>query len=378
MLKPKRSLQSQESGSRPGLASLDYSGSLDALLYPEERPLSTRGAINTFPCSGQSVSLDWVQGSLRLKDARKVGSYGTPLELVSDVRRLVAFNMDAPEAHFQVEERRNHTFRRLLAGPGGAEIWFDNEDEDGPEVHWKLPGKAARMCGTKGAVSLVSALQRRGASWSRLDGALDDYDKVVSIADALEWSYPDRYGVTRMNKRKPVFEYDRHRNLTVEMFTLGVRGSRQYLRYYNKDLESGGEQKCYRWEMELRDKAAEMLAVQITAAGLDGFGDVVRGRLRQIIDYREPTSIHTERRPLCAWWAILVGDAKKLPGYLPVLDKTFLQSVAWFKDTLAPMVHTFVKGFEGDVEFFYEMIRDGESRIKAKHRRLLASVGVYA
>lgn len=269
-------------------------------------------------------------------------------------------------------EHGSYGYRKGMVGPGGARIWWDAPDR--VDIHASLPGEACRIAGEIALKRYLRHAMAVGAKATRLDLALDDYRRIVSPADVLHaLQGPDR--VTHAQ------QYLTHQGgrvgspeLTGATVYLGAPSSRQRLRVYDKGLESGGEMDCIRWELESRKEAAETLVADLAHRE---WGDVIAGRLVGFVDFRQAAAhSEVERRPRLAWFAELVGLARKASAYLPKAARTVEQVVEWLDRAIGPTLAVAMRFWRGDLGELTRIIREGERRWKPKHEAILAAAGV--
>jgi hypothetical protein len=321
---------------------------------------------------GVLVSGGWLDATMSLEGARKVESVGTYGELVALARMLVAVNMGVRQSEFESAGRQREGYRDYLVGPLQTSIWYGHPER--LDVHIRLPGKACEMMGWDSWLSLVRALTKRGAKFSRLDDALDDYNRTIEPEEMYQImlenkavvSHADWFQLTNPRSR-------RAGNSRGVGLYIGSPESRQRSRHYCKFLESKGKINAVRHEHQLRDEAAQSLALQLTACG-DNWSEVIRGRFVNFVDFRQGEGSHYERRPRCEWWESIVGDAVKVGAYGPVALKSVVQLWGTFRHQYKKMLHVFLTWFGGDLEPLFDMAREGGHNLSARHERLLSEI----
>lgn len=146
---------------------------------------------------------------------------------------------------------------------------------------------------------------------------------------------------------------------------IGAKASRRLLRVYDKGAESLGEIPGTRFELQERDQAADTAASQLSEA--DAIGVVHARRLVGFIDFRTGTGSVT-RRPRAAWYAAVVGEVERLPGYPPARERTAEESAEWLRRATAPTMAALAERGELDIA---SLLADGRRRWQAKHHRLI-------
>ena len=203
----------------------------------------------------------------------------------------------------------------------------------------------------------------------RIDTVLDDYDRVVDMATIYE-----------SVKSGELVSHARHRSWIDEGsvgsyvdtgvgISIGRRTSRQYLRIYDKNLESKGECDAIRWELESHDEAAVAMVARLV---LDDWSTVIASKLVSFVDFREIDSdSNTTRRTRVAWYEQLVSGARKAVGYIWTVPRTALDTLNWVKRQVAPSLAMLMSVSSGSLNWFDDVVRDGRRRLKSKHFRMI-------
>jgi hypothetical protein len=251
-----------------------------------------------------------------------------------------------------------------LLGPverGGARLPHYDEVEhwlDGARLGWSavredaclvVNGRTAAKLGFRGVWLLIKYLRHEcWAKGTRLDVNADDYGREVF--DLARVHEAGRSGaVCGFRIYRPVQEWNvQSGELLGDTAYFGRRGSDgsgRYVRFYDKKLESGGEQDCVRFELEMSQEWAEtafrlIADMQHEEEVLAACGEFLGGA----IEFREASADrqvdrHKERRGVVAWWArcrellgaavVRVGRAKSvLQGRAEYVLKTFGRTLA--------------------------------------------------
>jgi hypothetical protein len=269
-------------------------------------------------------------------------------------------------------------YQRAAAGPGGCRVRWSPGRED---IHAVLPGQWLGAVEPGIMLDILDWVHEH--SWhlrllsdgheiaevavTRLDLSADDFAKVAAPSDvraAVE------AGNVVTHTREGVFYKDRRSG--GETYAIGKRGSRQYLRVYDKAIESGGEVDSVRWELESRDEAA---AGALSCLRLWDWGEVFRSRLVSFVDFRDRTvSERPERCPRLGWFEQLVGDAVKARPYAVVTPVASAEkSLAWLRRQVAPSLAAVHAAAGGDLGMVESLLMEGRSRWKAQHVLIAAS-----
>jgi len=214
-------------------------------------------------------------------------------------------------------------------GPAGAMLFYDDRR---PEVHLKLPGE---FC-----AALTNEQQRSLVVWAhtfcgvaRLDVAVDDErpDRIMPD-DVLAAVESNRELVTHSTERNYTKGLGMKRGATV---TFGRRGSRRYLRCYDKEAQSMGEHVATRWELETRDEAADVLLAALAVT--ENWGALVSDNIASFVDFRDRTaSFNVSECPRSPWFAALVGLVSgKWKPYPPTAPRTIENTRTWLRTQVA-------------------------------------------
>jgi len=263
--------------------------------------------------TGREVSVDWCEASAKHMPVTQA------FELL---RRL--FGKEYGRDGFDV--RRDDEARFDAVGPFGIRVQADRVGQvnsKGDREPWlgvRVPGEACRIVGTDAVLDLVEALEWAGkVKVSRLDLALDDYDRSVTprqfagtcVAGPLDGENVllARAAVTRVKPSS--WEWSRRHG---GCFWLGGRKSARLLRVYDKERESGGAITSVRIELQCRDAFATELTGDLLEARWTKrpLAEVWAEHVVGYVDLRVPKVARSGSAswPRVPWWQRLVGDVK--------------------------------------------------------------------
>lgn len=260
---------------------------------------------------------------------------------------------------------------------GGLVAW-DSTTGDG-RVLVDLPGRACAAMGER-LVPFLGWCSRHGHV-TRLDLALDDrrglltYERLVAAVDAgalVSRARGCKWVVGRVTDDGALAGWTLY---------VGSRNSEGLVRIYDKRAErlerahTATEGSWVRVELECKGSLAEAMAPAVLEHGLA----VVVGELNRRLRFCEPTSDSNRRRwPVAPWWAEFVGSldkgARLTSGEAVPVTVDALIAYLWRQAAPAMAAVTLARG--GDVSWLYELVAEGESRLKPRHMAMLASVGV--
>lgn len=147
----------------------------------------------------------------------------------------------------------------------------------------------------------------------------------------------------------------------------GSAASDQRFRAYDKNLESDGEVDAIRYEMQLRDEAAETMVKALLDAPGD-WGSAMAVRLVSMVDFREPGLVNTASRPRMPWYEELVGGLKRARCYPPEDQRDFADLFEYYWATHAQNIAVIMHRMgEAGME---QLAVEGKRKWREKHRRL--------
>lgn len=222
-----------------------------------------------------------------------------------------------------------------------------------------------------------------GARCSRIDVALDDFDKSISYEQVTEACEAGNFA--RANKFEPlpgVLLRDAKATSAERGWTiyLGSRQSDKFLRYYNKSVESGGEIDSYRWEVEFKGHRAQQVFedyIKFDAFEFDELAPVALSNyIVGAIDFVDRTSgDRLERQEKLDWWEEF---ASRIGSGIRTLTRQckaeISKKIAWIKKSVETSLALLQEavGRAAFDSFFKACIQSGRKRYTKEHEALLA------
>lgn len=254
-------------------------------------------------------------------------------------------------------------YRRQRVGVGGARVLSEGQT---PELHVELSGSACALLGSERMLELLRFVLAT-ARVSRLDLAGDDATRSVLPED-----------LHRAQLRGEMVTHAQRWALLISgglgggsTFSVGTRGSRQFLRAYDKGAESHGEHDVIRFELEFRDEMAQQVCEELTT---HEWGEVWASRLLSFVDFRDRAAHRDSHKcPRMAWWEALVKRGQKWPSYAPVKLVTVEKSRRWIERQVFPALALVLEVDGGPTRWFTEGLEQGERRWSSGHREALAA-----
>jgi hypothetical protein len=271
--------------------------------------------------------------------------------------------------------RRFEASVRSVSGVRGG---YNPPTGDSPgEVYLQIKGKTlARMPQLEVVLVIAYLLHEYSARFTRLDLALDDYDKMIEprlILDAIAAGDCAHF-------RNHSYYESHTRFGTGWTLGFGTRGSPRYLRYYNKQVESKGQVDAYRWELELHDELAREYSQMLADCLCEDFeslaSQLISKTVLGAVDFVDRAS--GDRLSRCSrldWWQKfldLVEGGLRLSLSAPT--RTLEKTLSWIDrqvQTSLAMIADFLgrSSFDRWVE---DQLRNGRKRYDAFHERIIS------
>lgn len=232
-------------------------------------------------------------------------------------------------------------------------VYYDTEDGQNKGVNVSVPAHGLEYLFKSFSVSSVADMLKiiidRGGKISRCDFCYDDISKTFMPLDYFVWW---QNGQFKSKFRVAHFDHGADGGTT---FSLGNRAGLRFLRIYDKEIESGGENKSVRYEFEFHSYTADSIARSIVS-GSNEF---------RFIDFLESMFIIIEntgkkqkcRENILGEWENWVLNLKfseeivKIPTNLP--PKDLEKSIGWFEvycvKTLAKMFMLFGEDYVKEI-----------------------------
>lgn len=337
-------------------------------------PYSNTGVGHTLE-SGMRACLDWVQATLFEENLKFV---------IVDILGLHPDN-------FQSTKKGRFGYKKGLMF-GNISIFYDGEtrNKEGEIVdmgiHICFTGQGCRQYEAYGIKTwndlFLDILEFKG-HFSRIDVAIDEFnDLSFSIATLLKKAN-DGLIISKFK------EYDAREKKKLKngegkgkSIYFGSPTSEIMFRFYQKDkqLEALGKKleegitAWNRYEVQLKNGKADAVA-RLICLGDDGqtaLQAVVKGILSKYMRVIQATGdSNRHRRPTAKFWDKFIGAAEKLSLSQVAPDKTIDSQKEWLMYQAGPALAAIVKAEDGDMDFVYELLKSGESRLKDNHKNMI-------
>jgi len=263
-----------------------------------------------------------------------------------------------------------YTHSALLPG-GGRLAW--SRGDPGMGIHVSLGARAlASMRKAVGGDTLgfLRFLVDLGVNIKRADLALDDLDCVLDLNVIRE--HVQRGALSTRWRKVSEFRSLRGDDGGCTIY-FGAPSSESRLRIYNKAAESGVDYPWLRVELQLRGDRAGAMVRGLLDGGPGAVVNVLWGLL-DFKDVRESDS-NNRRWPSARWWRRFLNAACRARLVLPDSQRTLETVKDWLTRQVAPSLALVVKAAGGDVQFVYDLLRDGGRRLGPSHLALLSAPG---
>ena len=268
----------------------------------------------------------------------------------------------------------------------GVSLCFDENPEVRQKAHrdritLDIPGSACQELTAPDLLLLIQYIRELGGKCTRIDVFFDDYSRTVELEDL--WSVVDNhdYSPFRIASKNTTLDRTKKQDagLTYDAVTFGRRGSKgsgKYLRVYDKNIESNGEENCMRWEIEFTQHYAEK--VFNILAGADGnlevfaiaCGALIGGSINFI--HRNGDK-NLNRLELYDWWKIITEKLGKLSVRIAKKKNTLTGMIEWTERQFAPTLAVISNAFRTNRDLFnwVQAIRDvGDSKMNVHQRQV--------
>lgn len=285
--------------------------------------------------SGLGVKLDWFRGTF-------------PAGHVELVVRLLEQGLGKAE----LRDKGRYSYGACYVFEQGAFVAFtptiEVDTPNGPvlvragrpEACVEVPGKSCDKLGAWRLLGLVQQLHQLGGHAVRLDPAVDDFDRRLSLDEI------DR--AARAGNVARFRSYDRRHPIDPitgevkgDTCYFGVRGSNgggRYLRVYDKALETGGEANCIRAECEFTQEPARLLGADLAACrSVEEMTAVLAAAVGGCVDFIERSGkVHLERMDRLPWWADFLERLGSAVRYSVQRVKTTIEGkLEWIRRQVA-------------------------------------------
>lgn len=238
-------------------------------------------------------------------------------------------------------------------------------------------GSALSSASARDVWRMLCGLRHYDFRATRFDIALDDYTKritpreVAAIACDRNFALASNYQVLLSGNRG-----HQRQGFTVYF---GSKKSEKLTRYYDKEFESDGEIKSYRWELQLRDHRAHEAFCKYTdiesADWASTAAPMLGGFVAGGIDFVDRSSgARLSRLKRLDWWQGIIDEIGAcIRTHAPKKVTSFIRKVSWFYRQVQTSFAIAEQVF-GELEFglwVRDFVRGGADRLSPKDLALI-------
>ena len=288
-------------------------------------------------------------------------------------------------------------FDRHYRWPCGAMVLFHSTDEGADvtagRIAVEVPGKALEALDTWYIGQFLTALGRHGFQASRIDLFYDDHRRLITPSRLYGTIYekglfdddPLKMDFAHFRVITPKTRAKRGVGIVHDELTFGLRGSAgggKYLRFYDKALESDGDNRACRWELELsRHKAKQAFEKIVAAFGPESdkasMADVIGRMIGGSIDFVERTSRAGDknlgRLKRYHFWQVILESLGRATLATKIVVKTIQTAKAWVSKQVVGTLQMLTEA-EGRAEFVGFIVDKclGRDRLRPHHEQIIA------
>jgi len=236
----------------------------------EERASTASNTRALATVTGKYARLDWVSGTF---------SYNCHQELVEIIENFF------PDGNKQLGAKPVKSYHVATRFEPGVLL---STTADYARSHIAITGNALEWLEESQQHELLSVLAGLGMKATRMDVAVDDYDRELSIGWHRE-QIAYRKTLCYFRTVKCITNVIEDVDETLYLGRRGASGSGCYFRIYDKNIESKGETNAIRYEAEYSgDKAEQVLGFILDSdvTRTESYGDTITGLVFGCLDYR--------------------------------------------------------------------------------------------
>ncbi|MDJ0662876.1 MAG: replication initiation factor domain-containing protein [Crocosphaera sp.] len=231
----------------------------------------------------------------------------------------------------------------------------------GYKILLQIPGSYWSQLETINYLPLIEQLTDYGVHFTRVDIALDDYNRRIDFNSVKQVGELGHYKL--VNTYKCVESSLVRGELPTPTCYFG--SSDKILRFYNAEVVHGIE--ADRWELQLRGDHAQSVICDYLE-DQNCLGEFVTGA----VDFGVLSGQSWDSFKRCDWWESLrveAGGAKKIQ--LPTFNPCFEKSLKWLYAQVAPTLAVAYSGYgkDGFNQLINDLVNIGNGRLKMYHHQ---------
>jgi len=218
---------------------------------------------------------------------------------------------------------------------------------------------------------LIKKVFDQGGQFARIDVALDEFDKRLSLAQIWD-KVEKREIVSRFTKVQKQVEADLKtpagENAGYTIY-FGSKQSLLFIRFYDKAKEQEVDYPWIRVEIVCRDSRAELLATAILSGQI--LSEITAGVLKNYLKFVDPSDdTNKSRWPVSKWWSDFIGDVEKIRLTIRKEEISIQEKKDHLTRQYAP-TFAMINKLDGNNDFQDGLVRNGKLRLKPRHYAML-------
>jgi len=257
------------------------------------------------------------------------------------------------------------SYDRRLLWKFGVSLNYDSDLERCKRAHngrmtLDVPGDACDHLTAPDLLVLLQGFSYYDAKCTRVDVFWDDFSRLVSPMDIQVAIDKDDFSMFKIASKNSTRDRTIKENngLIYDAVTFGRRGSKgsgKYLRIYDKNLESGGDSDCIRWECEFsQGKAHKVFTALASVEGnLGAFATICGGLIGGCVNFVHRTGEkHISRLDVYEWWIKITKSLGQLSVRIAKKKISLTGMISWQEKQVSPSLACIRKAFATEKDFY--------------------------
>jgi len=257
--------------------------------------------------------------------------------------------------------------------PNGASLNYDCAPSRADSVHngkftVEIPGQALDVIDQTDLHLFLLSLRQFNPTCTRMDVFFDDYDRTIKPADLHDIVKDHDYSGFRKTQIRQGYDSGRLIHDEIDFGKRGRNGSGQYLRIYDKLLESDGEKNCIRFEVEFTKERSHKVFEKLSqVTSVDAFatlcGSLVGGSVKFI--HRNGDK-NISRLSVYDFWQEILDLLGSVVIRIPTKQTDIQGKYKYIYRQVSPTLALLRETFVDDTDFFNwlnDAIGEGELRM---------------
>ncbi|GAH45388.1 unnamed protein product, partial [marine sediment metagenome] len=257
--------------------------------------------------------------------------------------------------------------------PNGASLNYDGAVQRSDSVHngkftVEIPGQALDGIAQTDLHLFLLSLRQFSPTCTRCDVFFDDYNRTITPSGMHRIVKSQDYSCFRKSQIKQLYDRKRLIQDEVDFGKRGPNGSGQYLRIYDKVLESKGKKNCIRFEVEFTKERSHKVFDKLSQAiSVDAFatlcGSLVGGSVKFV--HRNGDK-NISRLDVYEFWQEILDLLGSVVIRIPTKETDIAGKYKYIYRQVSPTLALLRETFVDDTDFFNwlnDVIGEGELRM---------------